>query len=330
MVDVARTAGVAHVTVSRVLNGSSSVRPETRDRVLRVIDELGYRRNDMARALKSGRSTALGVVIAGSELFELPRILLGVEQVAGEAGYWTNMASWQGGSREQLDGALERLIGQGAEGIAVIADRPVALEALDRVVARVPISVVMSGDIANPAIGSVELDQGEGARRATRHLLDLGHRDIVHLSGRMGTYDARARVEGWRAAMRDAGIEAPVVLHGDFSARSGHDLALELVTSKRLPTAIFAGNDLMALGVLSGFAAAGVKVPDDVSLVGFDDIVGMDYLVPSLTTVRQDFVMLGRRSIEMLLAMIAGEPARHHMIEPSLVVRESTRLVGHP
>jgi DNA-binding LacI/PurR family transcriptional regulator len=154
MVDVARAAGVAHITVSRVVNNEPTVRAATRDRVLRVIDELGYRRNDSARMLKSGRSTMLGVVLAGSELFELPRMLLGIEQAAKDAGHWVSLTSWQGGTHEQLEQCLGQLVGQGAAGVAVIADRPVVLDALDRTVARVPISVVMSGNVANPAIGS--------------------------------------------------------------------------------------------------------------------------------------------------------------------------------
>jgi DNA-binding LacI/PurR family transcriptional regulator len=331
MVDVARAAGVAHITVSRVVNNEPTVRPATRDRVLRVIDELGYRRNDSARMLKSGRSTMLGVVLAGSELFELPRMLLGIEQAAKDAGHWVSLTSWQGGTHEQLEQCLGQLVGQGAAGVAVIADRPMALDALDRTVARVPISVVMSGNVANPAIGSVELDQVEGARLATRHLLDLGHRDVVHLSGRMETYDARARVDGWRGELRRAGIAEPRVLHGDFTARSGHALAAELVDGLvddgSLPTAIFTGNDQMAIGALSALAARGISVPGDVSLVGFDDTAGSDYLVPALTTVRQDFVTLGRLSIEVLLDLMGGGAARHHLLPPSLVVRASTRAV---
>ncbi|MFD6141444.1 LacI family DNA-binding transcriptional regulator [Promicromonospora sp. NPDC060271] len=333
MVDVARAAGVAHITVSRVVNNEPTVRPATRDRVLRAIDELGYRRNDSARVLRSGRSTMLGVVLAGSELFELPRMLLGIEQAAKDAGHWVSLTSWQGGTHEQFEQCLGQLVGQGAAGVAVVADRPVVLEALHRTVARVPISVMMSGNVANPAIGSVELDQVEGARLATRHLLDLGHRDVVHLSGAMETYDARARVDGWRDELRRAGIAERRVLHGDFTARSGHELAAGLVDGladqpdATLPTAIFAGNDQMAIGVISALAARGIAVPGDVSLVGFDDTAGSDYLVPALTTVRQDFVTLGRLSIEVLLDMMAGGAARHHLLSPSLVVRASTRAV---
>ena len=324
MVDVAREAGVGLVTVSRVLNEPDVVRPETRQRVNDAIARLGYRRNDLARALKSGRSTTVGVVIAGSELFELPRILRGVESAAQEAGYWVNMASWQEGSSEQLVNAVERLANQAVEGVAIIADRPVAAAALEQMVARIPITVVMSGELANPSIGSVELDQEFGARLATEHLLQLGHRRIVHLTGRLGAYDARARLAGWQKTMLAAGIHDAQHAEGDFLAGSGFRLTQEILDAGEHPTAIFAGNDQMAMGVLSALAQRNVQVPDDISVVGFDDIAGSEYLVPSLTTVRQDFVALGRTSVEMLLGMLSGEVPEHRFIAPELVPRASS------
>ena len=322
MVDVAREAGVALVTVSRVLNEPDRVRPETRDRVTQAIERLGYRRNDLARALKSGRSNTFGVVIAGSELFELPRILRGVEESAQRAGYWVNLASWQGGDADQLTAAVDRMTRQAVEAIAIIADRPVAAEALERLAAVVPVSVVMSGDLANPAIGSVELDQELGARLATRHLLNLGHRRIVHITGRLEVFDARARLAGFEQEMGAAGADA-VFVEGDFTAASGYRQASRLADGG-LPTAIFAGNDQTAMGVLAAFAERGISVPRDVSLVGFDDMAGAAYLVPALTTVRQDFVSLGSASIEMLLEMIGGAPARHQLIAPTLIPRLSS------
>ncbi|WP_188189781.1 LacI family DNA-binding transcriptional regulator [Nonomuraea sp. SYSU D8015] len=326
MVDVAREAGVSHVTVSRVLNGHPSVRPETRARVEAAIEKLGYRRNSVARALKSRRSSTIGVVLAGAELFELPRILRGVQTAAQLAGYWVNLASWQGGSTLDLAETLQRLTDQSVEAIAVIADRPVVVDALADIVTGVPMTVVMSGNVPNPDLGFVELDQELGARLAVRHLLELGHRRIVHLTGALRAFDARARVEGWRAALKDTPEARGEEIEGDFTGNSGYRLAHYLVTRKtgELPTAIFAGNDQMAMGVLAAFAELGVKVPADVSLVGFDDIAGTAYLVPALTTVRQDFVGLGQRSIEQLLRMMRGEPAMCERIPPELVVRRST------
>lgn len=325
MMDVAREAGVSHITVSRVVNGHPSVRPETRTRVEAAIQKLGYRRNSVARALKSRRSSTIGVVIVGSDLFELPRILLGVETAAKTAGYWVSLASRQGESTTgDLVETLQRLTDQSVEAIAVVTDRPSAVETLTGLSFEVPVAVVMSGGVSDPDLSFVEVDQELGARLAVRHLLGLGHRDVAHLTGALRTFDARARVEGWRAELAAAGAEG-VLLEGDFSADSGFRLAHRLCDADAgPPTAVFAGNDLMAMGVLAAFAERGVSVPRDVSLVGFDDMKGADFLVPALTTVRQDFAHLGRSAIEQLVRMLGGEPAQRRRITPELVVRHST------
>lgn len=327
MMDVAREAGVSHITVSRVINGHPSVRPETRTRVEAAIQKLGYRRNSVARALKSRRSSTIGVVIVGSDLFELPRILLGVETAAKQTGYWVSLASRQGESTTgDLMETLQRLTDQSVEAIAVVADRPDAVEALSRLSIGVPVAVVMSGSVPNPDLGFVEVDQELGARLAARHLLDLGHRHIAHLTGALRTFDARARVDGWQAELATAGAEG-VVLEGDFSAESGFRLAHDLCAAATpLPTAVFAGNDQMAMGALAAFAERGVKVPQDVSVVGFDDMKGAGYLVPALTTVRQDFTHLGSSAIELLVDMLGGEPPQRRRLAPHLVVRRSTAV----
>ncbi|MGW7728281.1 LacI family DNA-binding transcriptional regulator [Streptomyces canus] len=325
MMDVAREAGVSHITVSRVINGHPSVRPETRTRVEAAIQKLGYRRNSVARALKSRRSSTIGVVIVGSDLFELPRILLGVETAAKQAGYWVSLASRQGESTSaDLVETLQRLTDQSVEAIAVVADRPVVVEALSGLSFGAPVTVVMSGSAPHPGLGFVEVDQELGARLAVRHLLGLGHRDIAHLTGALRTFDARARVDGWQAELAASEAEG-ALLEGDFSAESGFRLAHELCDADTgLPTAVFAGNDQMAMGALAAFAERGVKVPQDVSLVGFDDMKGAGYLVPALTTVRQDFVHLGRTAIEQLVRTLGGERAERQKITPELVVRRST------
>lgn len=327
MMDVAREAGVSHITVSRVINGHPSVRPETRARVETAIQKLGYRRNSVARALKSRRSSTIGVVIVGSELFELPRILLGVETAAKQAGYWVSLASRQGESTTaDLMETLQRLTDQSVEAIAVVADRPDTVEALSGLALGVPVAVVMSGNVPDPELSFVEVDQELGARLAVRHLLHLGHRDIAHLTGALRIFDARARVEGWQAELTAAGAQG-ALLEGDFGAESGFRLAQELCDADAgLPTAVFAGNDQMAMGVLAAFAERGVKVPYDVSVVGFDDMKGAGYLVPALTTVRQDFAHLGRSAIELLVRRVAGEPAQRQKLTPELVVRHSTAV----
>ncbi|GAA1916650.1 LacI family DNA-binding transcriptional regulator [Microbacterium aoyamense] len=324
MVDVARLAGVAHVTVSRVLNDPESVRLDTRARVEAAIAEVGYRRNDMARALKRGRTNALGLVLAGSGLFELPRVLFGVEECAAESGFSLSMASWRPGGDDSLAALIDRLVGQGVAGIVVIADRGVALSALAALAPGVAVTVVMSGDVGNGNVASVEIDQVHGARAAARHLVGLGHRNIVHITGRLDTFDGRARLDGWRDQMIVSGIAAPEFVEGDFTARSGFEWAARLADRESAPTAIFAGNDQTALGVLAALAARGIDVPRAVSVVGFDDMPGTDFFVPALTTVHQDFVALGRRAVTGLLDLMDGGRARHLLLEPDLVVRAST------
>lgn len=323
MVDVARLAGVSHITVSRVLNDHPSVRPETRAKVEAAIAELGYRRNSVARAFKSGRTSTIGVVLAGSELHELPAVLGGLETSARAAGYWVGLSSFQGGDAADFAEAVQRMADQ-ADAVIAIADRPVVADALPTLVTRVPMAFVMSGDVPNDRVGSVEMDQDLGARWVVRHLVGLGHREIAHLSGNLGTWDARARVEGWRSELAATGARGEL-LEGDFTAASGYRLARRLAEREGgPPTAVFAGNDQMAMGVLAAFAELGIAVPGDVSVVGFDDQTGSDYLVPALTTVRQDFHALGTNAVEVVLALLRGEAPAHRRLTAEPVVRRST------
>lgn len=332
MVDVARVAGVSHVTVSRVLNGHPSVRPETRDRVNAAIQLLGYRRNSVARALKTRRSTTLGVVLAGSMLYELPQILLGIETTARDAGYSLDLASRQTGSPEDLQETFQRLTDLGVTGIIVIASRAAGVAALEPLATSIPVTVIMSGDVKNPALGFVEIDQVMGGRLAARHLLDLGHRRLATIAGPASTHDAQARAAGWGEELSRQEI-AVDLLHGDFSPQSGYALAQTMIDRPgELPTAIFMGNDHMAMGALAAFAAAGIRVPTDVSLVGFDNITGTDFLVPALTTVGQDYFELGSSAVRSVLSgvpegddpVVFGQTPSHIKIPASLIVRAST------
>jgi DNA-binding LacI/PurR family transcriptional regulator len=186
---MSREAGMSHVTVSHVLNNHKPVRPETRARVEAAIEKLGYRPDSVARALNTRRSSTIGVILAGEELNELPRIPPGVQSAAQRAGYWVNLASWQGGTTRDLTETLRRLADQAIEAIAVIADRSVVVDALADIVTGVPVTVIMSGNVPNPELGFVEFDQELGARPAVEHLLGLGHRRIVHLAGPVSTFD---------------------------------------------------------------------------------------------------------------------------------------------
>lgn len=321
MSDVAALAGVSHQTVSRVLNDHPSVRPETRARVLEAIARLGYRRNVAARALVTRRTGTLGVVTSGSALFGPSSTLIALEEAARDAGYFTSVATVAGWRGDGLDRALEHFLDQGVEGIAVVAAHDDAIAAVQRFAPPVPVVMVGPKDV--PGLLSVAVDQVTGARLATRHLLDLGHRDVVHLSGPTDWLDARARVRGWREELEAAGVRPPEPVAGDWSAGRGYEVGRELVADG-LPTAVFAANDQLALGLLHAFAEAGVRVPQDVSVVGFDDVEGSAHFVPPLTTVRQEFRSLGPRCLEMLLGAIAGREVSSELVPPRLVVRAST------
>lgn len=323
MADVAGLAGVSHQTVSRVLNGHPNVRGQTRDRVLAAIAELGYRPNTAARTLVTRRSGVIGVVTAEATVFGPASTFVAVEQAARTAGYFVSVASVRQPYAEALAGALEHFMDQRVDGVVLIAPQQGIAEVARAVSARVPVVMVAAG-IPHPSDQhAIGVDQFGGAVLATEHLLSLGHRTVVHVAGPPEWFDAQRRVEGWRYALELAGARVGEPLVGDWTAARAYQLGRRMVDDG-LPTAVFAANDQTALGLLRAFAEAGVLVPRDVSLVGFDDSEGSDCFVPPLTTVRQDFAALGRRCIALLTAAMAGGDADHTPIAPQLVVRAST------
>jgi DNA-binding LacI/PurR family transcriptional regulator len=323
MADVARLAGVSHQTVSRVINDSVHVRPETRERVLSAMRQLDYHPNGVARALVTGRSQTLGVVSFDTTLYGPATTLFGVEQAGHQEGYSIIIATFKSLDRRSLLGAVERLRAQGADGILVIAPQQDAANALPHLPAEIPIVAVEAGPDGLVPIAAV--DQFAGAASATRHLLDLGHRTVWHIAGPLEWLEAQQRIEGWRATLEAAGAAVPPVLVGDWSPGSGYALAQRVATNPEM-SALFVANDQMALGVLRLLHEVGRKVPEELSIVGFDDIPEAPYFTPPLTTVRQEFGELGRRSLLLLLDEIeAGARSRARVtVAPKLIVRAST------
>jgi DNA-binding LacI/PurR family transcriptional regulator len=323
MSDVARLAGVSHQTVSRVINDSRHVRAETRERVEVAMRQLNYRPNSVARALVTGRSKTLGVVSFDTTLYGPASTLYGIERAAHDAGYFITIASLERLDRASVLEAIERLRMQGVEGILVIAPQEGGARALLQAPAGVPLVALEAGP--HDVVPLASVDQFAGAWLATDHLLQLGHRTVWHLSGPTGWPEAADRVRGWRDALQAGGATLPPALEGDWSARSGHELALQLVDDPNV-TAIFVANDQMALGALRALHESGRRIPQDVSVVGFDDIPEAPYFTPPLTTVRQDFDEMGRRGLRLLLDTISapdGSPA-HHEVVPELIVRASS------
>ncbi len=309
------------MTVSRVINDAGSVTSETRAKVLAAIRELDYHPNYAARTLVTGRSKTLGVVALDSTLYGPASMLYGIENAARESEYAISIVSLRVQNRTSIGEAIERLRGQGVEGIIVIAPHVAAVRALQYIPKNVPL-IAAQGGLDGPVRG-VAVDQYAGARLAVEHLLELGHATVRHVAGPIGWFEGRERERGWRETLEQAGARITEVMNGDWSPRSGYELGRELVNDPDL-TALFVANDQMALGVLRAFAEAGVRVPDDVSLVGFDDTPESAYFNPPLTTVRQDFIELGRRTVTLLLGHIDGSGSEMVPgVTPELIVRQS-------
>jgi DNA-binding LacI/PurR family transcriptional regulator len=335
MADVARVAGVSHQTVSRVLNDHPNVRPATRERVLVAIRELGYRPNAAARTLVTRRTRTLGVISFNTTLYGPASMLYGIEQAARQYDYFVTVAALAALDRRSVLEAVDRLRDQAVEGIIVIAPQTTAVAALATVPADVPLVAVGCGTHAT--LASVAVDNEAGAERATAFLLDLGHRTVHHLAGPRSWLDAQEREAGWRRTLERRG--APVVepmVGGDWSARTGYEYGRRVAVAPEV-TAVFCANDHMALGLLRALQEGGRRIPEDISVVGFDDIPEAEYFGPPLTTVRQDFDEVGRRALRALIETIDADAARAPRggalpglgIEPTLVVRSSaTRPTG--
>ncbi|MGN6327276.1 LacI family DNA-binding transcriptional regulator [Pseudolysinimonas sp.] len=322
--DVARLAGVSRQTVSRVINGEPYIKPSTEEHVRRVIEELAWRPNSAARALATARSKSIGLLVSSRSMYGPFSASGAIDEAARERGYTINSATLADTDETHIAAALDAFVAQGVDGIVVIAPQQRTLEALRRVAIRVPFMSLQWRD--GPGGRVVGFDQLAGARAATRHLIELGHSRILHLAGPQDWNEAEERMRGFLAEMsaHDMPTEAPVL--GDWTVDFGYDIGRRLLTRRGEFTAVFASNDQMALGVVHAATELGLQVPEDLSVVGFDDIPEAKHFTPPLTTVRQDFRVLGRHAIDVLLADIEGGPAPwpSALEMPELVVRRST------
>ncbi|GAA1849260.1 LacI family DNA-binding transcriptional regulator [Myceligenerans crystallogenes] len=327
MADVAARAGVSHQTVSRVLNGSPRVAPDTRERVVQAIRDLGYRRNVAARALVTARSATLGVITSSSVLYGPTSTLIAVEEAAREQGWFTSVAAIGTYDAEAVHHVLEHFMSQAVEGVVVIAPQEDVGRAIDAFDAPIPVVLIAARESTVERTIPLAVDHAAGAALVVEHLLELGHESVLHVAGPQDWFDAQQRLAGWRAALTDHGAPVPDPVIADWSADRGHEIGRELVeriAAGHGPTAVFAANDQLALGLVRAFWEAGVRIPEDVSLVGFDDVEGAGQFIPPLTTVRQPFAELGRRSVELLFEAVAGGSPQGALIPPELIVRSST------
>jgi DNA-binding LacI/PurR family transcriptional regulator len=322
--DVARLAGVSRKTVSRVFNDEPYVSAEARRRVLDAAERLGYRLNSAARSLASGRTRTIGVVTLGTAAYGPAALLVAIERAVRDAGYALRVVSTVHGDPSGVAGAVHSLLVQGVDGIVV--SEPVDEGGLP---VQVGVPVLFVG--APPVFAAVRtLTATVGAEAlafvATEHLLDLGHATVHHVAGPQRWFAARDRLAGWRAALVARGVTPPRVVRGDFSAASGYAAGQRLAADSRV-TAVFAGGDEMAIGLLRALGEAGRRVPDEVSVVGFDDNPVSAYMTPPLTTVRQPFDAAAREGVRILVHAIEKPDAEPPpAVDPpvEMVVRLST------
>ncbi|QWW20166.1 LacI family DNA-binding transcriptional regulator [Schaalia sp. 19OD2882] len=331
ILDVAAAAGVSHQTVSRVLNKSANVAEHTREKVQAAIEALGYRRNSVARALVTRRSGVIGIVTTTSWHYGPTSILLSVEIAARAAGYYTVVAPIDDEAEvDEVARALDDFLGLPVEGLVFIAPTRDIARDLQGISLPVPMVAVTSAQIgAMSGIIGVHIAQEGGADAVMDHLLGLGHRDIAHVAGPDGAYEARIRESVWRAGLAERGLTVREPLGHAWDCDSGYEAGRVLV-KEGLPTAVFCANDELALGLYRAFAESGVRIPEDVSVVGFDDLPSAPFYVPPLTTVAQDFEALGEQIVAALKEALAGEslPQEAHL-PTRLVVRGSTAAPRH-
>ncbi|WP_249353898.1 LacI family DNA-binding transcriptional regulator [Microbacterium sp. 2FI] len=322
MADVALAAGVSGQTVSRVATGKGVVKESTRRRVVAAMQELGYRPNSAARALKFGRYRSIGVIMFSLSSFGNMRTLDAIATDASAAGYSINLIPLRTATQSSVSGAFARLNEQAVDGIIIVIEAHRLADSEIELPAELPVVVIDSDDRYHYPV--VDTDQAQGARLATEHLLDLGHKTVWHVAGPEESYSAHRRRQSWERTLRERGATVPEVIVGDWSAESGHRAGAWLAQQQEV-TAVFAANDQMALGILRALHEAGRRVPDEISVVGFDDMAESAEFWPPLTTIRQHFDQVGALALRSLVATIERhdiEPAE--LVQTELIVRAST------
>ncbi|MEX3101532.1 LacI family transcriptional regulator [Streptomyces sp. V2] len=323
MADVARVAGVSSQTVSRVSNGYAGVTEETRRQVLDAMRELGYRPNSAARALKRGEFRTLGVITFSLSSTGNVRTLEAIANSAAAEGYAVTLLPVAVPTQDEVRGAFTRLEELAVDAVIVIME----VHLLDAATINLPpyVQVVVADSDAGERYTVVDTDQAGGTRTAVQHLLGLGHETVWHLSGPEDSFAAQRRTDAWRETLVQAGRPVPPPVSGDWSAESGYRAGLDLAAREDC-TAVFAANDQMALGLLRALHESGRRVPEDVSVIGFDDIPEASSFLPPLTTLHQDFAEVGRLCVRAVLRKMRHDGPAHGttLVPTRLVVREST------
>ena len=323
--DVAELSGVSYQTVSRVINNHPSVAEKTRKRVEEAIRVLNYRPNRAARSLVTNRSETIAIISFGTTFYGPSQILTNITQQAKQSGYRVSPSSVEKLEYDELKAALDDIHSQLIDGIIMIA--PIISDFMVEIKDLIgDIPFVQIDTRPQPELASVIIDQMYGSRLATEHLIELGHRQIAEISGPLNWHDAVARHQSWEETMEQHHLPHNLRAEGHWTAQSGYEAVQTLLKDGAKFTALVVANDQMALGAIAALDNLGLRVPDDVSVVGFDDIPEAAYFLPALTTIRQNFSALGKQSVDYLVSLMEDpETAIHQrVLTPELIIRNSS------
>ncbi|MFD0587996.1 LacI family DNA-binding transcriptional regulator [Paenibacillus sp. GCM10027627] len=320
--DVAKKSGLSVVTVSRVLNHSTSVRQKNKEKVLQAMKELNYQPNASARSLASGRTGIIGLTLATLHDTVLDAVVQEINDCLAEQKYFLALSITEG-----EEDSFHRSMFQEdrVDGVILLSPSNADVYIMELKKRKVPF-VVLDNQQRNPSAPSVLVNNFKGGYDATKHLIDLGHTNIAHVSGPEKFFSSRERERGYLAALKEAGLAPFDIVMGGFDIPSGYRIARRWIDEGRLPSAVFAADDFMALGVMDAFKNEGIRIPRDVSVVGFDDQIYASEFHPSLTTIQLPFEQIGRQGVDILMKLIKDPTKRNVTVEldPQLIIREST------
>jgi LacI family transcriptional regulator len=331
--EIARACGVSTQTVSRVINRRPDVAPATRMAVEAVIASAGFQPSAVARSLVRRRSQTLGVIVSGLKFFGVAQTLNGITEESQREDYALLLTELAGFETPDIVPVIEFLAAHRVDGIIFAA--PQVGTNVQKVQAQLPLGcppIVFLKSEPSPAFSTIGIDNFDGGRRATEHLIKLGRRRIAHLSGPLDWFESRQRRDGWRAALREAALDAGDTREGNWTSASGEAGFEQLLEAQPEMDAVFAGNDQMALGILHVAHARAIRVPDDLAVVGFDGLEESAQFTPSLTTVNQPLRELGQLAVRELLTQVTAEAGpedvKNLRLPTELIVRESAPALG--
>lgn len=325
ILDVARKAGVSPATVSRVINGTANVTAETREIVQKTIDELNYSPNKFARSLVTNHSGIIGVLVDRFIRYATANVLVQLEEYASMLGYMSVVLTVDKPFHSQFQQAMTKLRSMSVEGIIVIAPRIGLSQTIVDCQIPEPVIIVSSElkDIGIPMVGE---DQYEGASRAVRHLIRLGHRNIWHLAGSMDWFDEQQRLNGWKDTLASNHVHG-TRLQASWSPKTAYEVIINAGFNRRNhPDAIFAASDHLAMAAIAALRDLKLNVPKDISIVSYDDVEAAEYVSPALTTVRQNLPEVARRAVSLLVRVMNDRPIDMvTVMQPQFIARGSVR-----